>query len=319
MYVFFVLSGFVLVRPFVGDGTATWSSYYRTRLLRLYLPVWGALLFAVALWAAFGRSTTTGSSWVDGHAAPPTLASVLGDLTLVAPSFLDSSLWSLKWEVAFSLLLPVYVATATACRKWGAWTLILPPVLVMAGMLVRSPAMTYMPMFLMGSLLALRLRSPNSPSTPMPPRWSVTLGVMSVALLTTSWWSPVRGAAGTALAVVGAALVLVLFLKSPGVVRVAEHKIAQTLGRWSFSLYLVHAPLVITLVGAVVLPPATLAPLVLALSLSCAALFHRLVELPALAFARRQGSRTPRKMDGAQSNQVMHPGTGAHGASLNVD
>jgi peptidoglycan/LPS O-acetylase OafA/YrhL len=319
VYVFFVLSGFVLTLPFAVGRTAAWGSYYLTRLLRLYLPVWGALVFAIVLWAALGRSGGTGSSWVNSHADPPRGSSVIGDLTLWSPSVLNSSLWSLKWEVAFSLLLPVFVAVAAVCRKWGGWTLAIPPLLVTAGMLARSDALTYMPIFLMGSLLAFRVSSPSRATLPQSAPVSLMFGAAAVALLTMGWWSPVRGPAGTALAVVGAALLLLLFLRSPRVGRVAGHRVAQTLGRWSFSLYLVHAPVVITVAGALTLPAVVFTPLVLGLSLSCAALFYRVVELPALTFARWQGGRTLRKVRVAPAAQVIRPWSGTQGATVNPD
>ena len=45
---FFVLSGFVLTRMVSRPGF-TWRSYYPSRLVRLYLPVWGAVVLAFVI------------------------------------------------------------------------------------------------------------------------------------------------------------------------------------------------------------------------------------------------------------------------------
>lgn len=318
VFIFFVLSGFVLTLPFLRSETSPWGAYYRKRLLRLYLPVWGAIVFALVLWALFGRSSTTGNSWVDAHAARPTLLSLFGDLTLLSPSLLDGTLWSLKWEVAFSLLLPIYVAAAVVGRKLGGWTFLVPPALVFAGVLAHSDALTYLPMFLLGSLLATGGRA-SSAAKSLPKPIRLPLGVVTIALLTQGWWAPSGEAIGTALAVVGAALTLLIFLGLPTARRIAEHRITQGLGRWSYSLYLVHLPVVITLVGVAAVPLPALPPLALALSLCCAAVFHRLVESPAQALARTQRQRGPLTSHRGRARDAVDAPIKAPRGSPNVD
>jgi peptidoglycan/LPS O-acetylase OafA/YrhL len=318
VFVFFVLSGFVLTIPFLTSETSAWGRYYQKRLLRLYLPVWGAIVFALILWAIFGRSSSTGNWWVNAHAARLGLVSLIGDLTLMSPSLLDGVLWSLKWEVAFSLLLPVYVALAIAGRRLGMWTLLVPPALVFAGVIARSDALTYLPMFLLGSLLATRVRA-SSAEKPLPRPIRLPLGVVTVALLTQGWWVPWGEALGTALAVVGAALTLLVVVELPTARGIAEHRITQSLGRWSFSLYLVHLPIVITLVGVAAVPLAVLPPLALALSLCCAAIFHRLVESPAQAIARKQRRSGPLILGRGGVPEASSAPISPQNGSLNVD
>src|SRR5271154_1701910 len=52
--VFFVLSGFVLVRAAERPGFR-WRAYYPSRMLRLYLPVWAALVLGFVLYEAVPR------------------------------------------------------------------------------------------------------------------------------------------------------------------------------------------------------------------------------------------------------------------------
>jgi len=45
--IFFVISGFVLCLPLARSPVRQWATYYLRRFCRLYLPVWGAVGFAV--------------------------------------------------------------------------------------------------------------------------------------------------------------------------------------------------------------------------------------------------------------------------------
>src|SRR5580692_11469558 len=64
--VFFVLSGFVLSLPSARSGRVPRAvSYYPSRFVRLYLPVWGALVFAALVHALVigGAARASGGDW----------------------------------------------------------------------------------------------------------------------------------------------------------------------------------------------------------------------------------------------------------------
>lgn len=118
--VFFILSGFVLALPVVRGGFH-WLAYYASRLLRLYLPVAASLLWAFAVIAVVPRASLlhNASPWMRDHGVPITPLAVIRDIVLVTgTSDLDGPLWSLRWEVLFSLLLPLYVLLALKVRRW---------------------------------------------------------------------------------------------------------------------------------------------------------------------------------------------------------
>ena len=122
VFVFFVLSGYVLTLPMVGRrrDLAGWLAYYPQRLLRLYLPVFASVVLAVLSYVVVRRHVVTdATSWLSAHAGALTPAGVVHDLTLVrGTTWVNSALWSLKWEVVFSVLLPVYIAAAVVARRW---------------------------------------------------------------------------------------------------------------------------------------------------------------------------------------------------------
>jgi peptidoglycan/LPS O-acetylase OafA/YrhL len=302
--VFFVLSGFVLTLPFLARRPTGVSvlAYYPRRIIRLYAPVWGAVALALALALLIPRPGT-GSSWLQTH-RPPSTGDVIHDLLLIfGTSNLDSPLWSLTWEVWFSLLMPLMFLLIRWMRadKWwmGAGTLLigisvisrfpfvihaLPQAWLTAGML------QYLPIFGLGMLLAFnkdRLHATRS--------WGWALG--AALLLTVSPSFAPNGtysapqAAMYALSLIGVVGIVALAFGSPLAVTL-EHRIPQWAGKRSFSIYLTHEPII---VAAAILTGITswwwllvfigLIPAILAV----AELFYRVIELPAIRLSRATG------------------------------
>lgn len=118
--VFFVISGFVLALPFTREnGNISWFVYYPKRLARLYLPVWGSLLLAAILVTAFPRNDAIQQSpWATQYAAIPNLRELIKNAITLGGDNLNPPLWSLRLEVAFSILLPLYVFVTSRFRKF---------------------------------------------------------------------------------------------------------------------------------------------------------------------------------------------------------
>lgn len=296
--VFFVLSGFVLALAFTESGGPRWANYYARRLPRLYLPVWAALVLAVGLAALVPRLVSSGQSWwINAHAAHTTIKMVAGDAALISnPSLLDSPLWSLRWEVAFSALLPVYVWAAIRWRGLPVLKFIAALLLVGLGSKTGHASLLYLPVFALGVILAAERDRVAAVTSRFGVRgWSV-IGACAVLMLTMDsmvgsipeWVTrPLRSA--------GAALIVVVFLGCRSVATFAVRPLVQWLGRISFSLYLVHEPLVVT--AARLLPGANafeILVLVLPTALLVAAAFHRWVEAPSQAVSRWMGTREAR-------------------------
>jgi peptidoglycan/LPS O-acetylase OafA/YrhL len=297
--VFFVLSGFVLTLPFLrpGAGPATWTGYFPKRLVRLYLPVLAAVALAAGWALLVPRSSAAGASWwLNAHDVPLTARAAADDAGLIlrhGPGYLDGPLWSLRWEVYFSLLLPVYVWAAPRVRPLTGVTGLLATVAV--GSATGHPTLVYLPIFGLGAILAVHRDRLHQ----LTRRWwraaAVPAAAAALALLLARWWAPAgRAATGAtgglldAATALGAALVVACFLCLPGVRRGAERPAVQWLGKRSFSLYLVHEPIVVSL--ALLLgrgsQGALLLPLALPASLLAAHLFYLAVEAPAHRFAR---------------------------------
>lgn len=312
VYVFFVLSGYVLTRAMTGASTTAWPGYYVRRLVRLYLPVWAAVALAALLYAFLPAPAVGASGWLalhDVHIDAPTIGRDMS--LLIDPGDLITPLWSLKWEVVFSLLLPLVLVLA-------AWTRRLPAIVAIVLMLgvigtgqaVGSFALLFLPMFGIGVLLARdrgrwsarygRLRAPMR----------IGLGVVATLTLLAPWIlgaataSPDHGAVALMLSAAGAALVVLLFAHDPAAIAVGSSRPLQWVGRRSFSLYLTHEPVVVTV--AILTGWTTGWPVLLVSvgpALVIAGVFHRCCEAPAHRLAGWSGAAIDRAIHSRRSRK----------------
>lgn len=305
VYLFFVLSGFVLVLPFLRSGRSL-VPYYPRRLVRLYLPVWGAFVLAVLWMTVLPRHFGPGSSiWLRSHIAELTPEAVTSDLLLFPlPFWTNSALWSLRYEVGFSLLLPVYLILGRRAKSLNLlkFLVLLAAVFYFTYQPV-SPWGLYLPMFGVGTVMAFerqRLgrwaeaisRSPRSGLY-----WTITT-LVSLGMLNSYWtvyalvsdpqdlrfWvSAARG-----MNVLGACLAVFVCLRAS---RFMQSRVVQWLGTRSFSLYLVHEPVVVStavLLGGMPSVPVSLA-ISVPVSLLLAEAFFRVVEKPSHRLSRKVG------------------------------
>jgi len=306
VFVFFVLSGFVVTRPALAPGF-DWLAYYPRRVLRLVLPVVGSVALAVVVILLTPQDPSTATSeWARGSLIEdldPRLALsatevLFGDISINNP------LWTLRWELLFSLLLPVYVVIVLALRRWWPLGMLGCLAVLVVSWIVPNPAWRFLPMFLLGAFLAVALPALQARLAARPITggahllWALGLALALLALAARWLLWPVT--AGTpfvtsipgVISIAGATMVVVIATLWPPVVRLLSTAVFGWLGRISFSLYLVHVPLLLGVVaffpGSPWYVPAAVAfPVVLI----GAELFARFVEIPAHRFSRYVGRR----------------------------
>ena len=109
VFIFFVLSGLVLVLPLLDRRDVDWTGFWLARLVRLYLPASASFVLAAALFSLVPPTSLPGrSSWLNGLGQAPTGPRYGVDATLLS-GVVNGPLWSLRYEVLFSLLVPVYL------------------------------------------------------------------------------------------------------------------------------------------------------------------------------------------------------------------
>jgi peptidoglycan/LPS O-acetylase OafA/YrhL len=277
VFVFFILSGFVLTLPFVRSMQTSWAAYYPRRILRIYLPVWASLIFALLMAWMVPRLASVGlSPWVNVHDEAP---NVLSDAFLLrGAGSLNSPLWSLQWEMIFSLTLPLYVVAAMSLRRlWlvGVSGLV---ILVGAGEMMHLSSLVCLPIFGVGALMATRRDLLEEWARKVAGWGWMGLLAASILLLCSRWIFP-QSPVVMASATFGGALLLFAFLGCKTAITLGNSSFIHWLGLRSFSLYLVHEPIVVSVAFFLHTTNAfQVAVFAVPLSLLAAEVFFRLVE-----------------------------------------
>jgi len=295
LVLFFVLSGFLLYRPFV-RGPVGLGAYLARRAVRILPAYWVALAGAVVL--LWGGGATPGIQLPDASSLG--LFAVFGqNLSGASIMRLNPVTWTLCVEVAFYVLLPLVARFRLAIPLLVAfglvWNLF---VHEFHGTQVAAKALpAFLPYFAAGMAVA---RWPVS-------RWRLGWAITGAALVVANGvWHSVAAprAVNPALAVVAdfpAAVGFALLVSVAAAGGLAWLGRLSWVGVRSYGLYLWHVPLILFLRRLDLLPlsfvPALL--LVLPVSLGVAALSWRLVERPALA--GRVRAQLPRRVALARS------------------
>lgn len=318
--VFFVLSGVVLsIAPLerLRAGRAyDWLGYYPRRVVRLGIPLAVAVALGIAAgYAAWCMGSTGRSATAVAFSGTPqqvvhdalmqfdVLFFVSDDTQNLFGDPLvrvNSPVWSMGWELWFSLTLPLAVACLARVRRDGAAI-----VGILAGVFV-SHWCGYFPLrlcltFWLGVILARHL--PEVSALRLPVSFETVtlvalLGAIELAQAAQAGLlGPLDALALAALQTLmnAACAGLVALAMTDGLVRrVLSTRPARFLGTVSFSLYLTHS---LVIGGLEVVLPAIgvtdgLAQACIAVvsCLVCAAVFWRLVERPSIDLSRRVGN-----------------------------
>lgn len=305
VYLFFVLSGIVLVLPVLRSPRFAYLGYYPRRIIRLYGPVLAAVAFALITVVLVPRSSAVDlGPWMNSRPSGYSLSGFLRDATLVTGSSgFVSPLWTLRWEVLFSLLLPFYV-WAVRSRRWGALALAVAVGCLALGSAADNDPLFFLSIFGVGAIAIAhwdRVAAVGAATDRHRYAWPAVVAL--AVLLTTSRWDFLGAGMPRAVAdrlewvsVLGVALIVFCAALWSPIRAALESRVAQWLGRVSFSLYLVHEPIIIALRFTLVsVDPWVTIALAIPLSLGVSALFARLVEMPLHRLARATGIAVSRR------------------------
>ncbi|AEB07509.1 acyltransferase 3 [Coriobacterium glomerans PW2] len=314
--IFFVLSGVVLsIAPLArlrAGAHDDWLGYYPRRVVRLGIPAAAAI--ALGIIAGFvawrmGQMSRSAMAVEFSSGARRAVHDILMQFDLLfnvsddtvnlfggAISRVDSPVWSMSWELWFSLTLPLAIACIGRIRRDG------PAVLGALAAIFLSSWSGYFPlrlclMFWIGTLLARRWERLRALRLP---RALEVISLIAAALLIELPQLVATGPLGAAAlstAMSAACAACVALAMTDGLLhRALSCKPILMLGALSYSLYLTHA---IT-IGAIeaLLPrigiasPLMLSGIALAASLGVATAFWRLIERPSIRLSHVVGRAT---------------------------
>ncbi|MCZ4068381.1 acyltransferase [Microbacterium sp. H37-C3] len=301
VFVFFVLSGVVLTLM-VTRERFSWVAYYPSRLLRLYLPVWAAVALGILWIIVIPRGEGMDSLWLDARGMDVTFRAVFRDLFLLTGhGNIVSPLWSLRWEIYFSLLLPAYVIPLVKWPRLRIPALLASVVAIGIGGWFEFAPLRFLPMFMVGVVIALYIPQLQALGHRSSPR---TIGIAcagSLLLLPSPWYvasySSELAGAMEAFCVLGAAVLIVIAIVSPAAQRAFGTGFLAWVGTISFALYLVHEPVVISAVFLLGSGNEGWAVLIsVPASFALAVLFFRFVEKPAHRVSSAVGKAIQRRV-----------------------
>jgi peptidoglycan/LPS O-acetylase OafA/YrhL len=324
--IFFVLSGYVLALPYFRGTQSSYPRYLIKRFCRIYIPFAAAIFLSAFLYSSTTRQPVANASeWFNGiwpSAWPGTSVFVNHFLMLgtAQDMTLDPVIWSLVHEMRISVLFPLLIIMCRDTRLAVAAALVLlvasTKMLAAFGQNVGQSAhpalaanlhITFLwtaqivPYFITGILLSkhheeitalwARVGNPVRICVIVAPviAFSVSHGFMS--------------AKKDAFYDLGAAIVIVLALEVPTLTAFLNNPIPQWLGRISYSIYLIHLPIMLVLIPVLIgrVPLGFVVAAVMAASLAAATLMHILVEAPAIRLGQQVTRRVTTPITSASS------------------
>lgn len=305
---FFVLSGFVLTLPFLTPRAPRYFVFILRRFCRIYLP------FVVSLWLAFALRQWVGGTEVAGTSgwfyeqwrADFNLTDMAYHLAMtgtVQDMNLNSAIWTIICELRVALIFPLLIWFCR-CPKRGligvvgvfalcTWALMrVTPPLDNALLDTNDVGVTFwvtgrqVPFFMLGIMLAQQ-REALMAWMRAAPRW---LHGGIVCALVVIYCAP-HYRMETALEGVAAVYGVLAVMTRPVLQNWLSVKPLLWLGRVSYSLYLVHIPVLFALFHGMGnrVSFALLAVAGLLITLTVAQAFHWLVEKPSLQLGRIVG------------------------------
>lgn len=316
---FYVLSGLVLALPWMEGRPLTYPKFAIRRMCRLYIPYVVAIAAAGALNIAFAqRAYVAGASkWVNEMTwtHPVTLSVIFDHLAIIGHhATINGVTHTLIWEIRVSLLFPLLIVPV--CR-WGmrgavgvlaCLTAIVVSMQLLCGnfsalgdLLVSSQhqglmqrlafevqwTAYYACFFVAGCVLASRLNQIRSFFGRAGSWLSFAFLILGLLVFQGHWshWHALQ----ELMVAVGSVLILAASLAEGGIETVLLKSAPRYLGKISFSLYLVHVPVILALTiithGTLSLP--LLIAIVAPVSIALAVIFDRIVTAPSAALGHQ--------------------------------
>ncbi len=300
--IFFILSGVALTYPVArrhAQGRRfDWVDYAPRRFVRLWLPAAASTTFAVIAMLLVPRSENPAlGHWMTAiHPTGLDARQMLMEYLLIPKhAYRNTVLWSLHAEAIFSFVLPLMIFGVALCARWRLSWLPVAAALAVPVITASPGSGSYLPVFTVGAVMGWAWGHDPVVVPERPRPWATAQALICLLLITLAWWPGMESHAAqritNAVTLAAAAYLVHLVVRAGALRGLLRSRTVQYLGLMSFSLYLVHEPVVVSLRlltqstspwWLLILAPAASAPLTW--------LFQRYIEAPSHRLARRTGA-----------------------------
>jgi peptidoglycan/LPS O-acetylase OafA/YrhL len=322
---FFVISGYALYLVYAKDPTWNSVGFYIRRLVRIWLPYFAVSIVCVLVLhvSSISQVDSPFSQWLTVDARPSALSTGLwlAHLAMLgrhASTAINCATWSLVLEVRFVLLFPLLALAVARCDLLTLFIAYLAASGADIGYVALNEqgyfttaetlygavctTLHFLPFFVVGMVAAKRHDAVLAALGGMRPLSVIALWLLALVCIRRT--QEVVASAGTV-------LLLILLLRSGRFASFARNNFPRWLGKLSYSLYLVHMPVLILfayLFGDVLPQPAVLVAAFFA-SIATAHLFTATITRPSAALAKLLDPKavSPCVISSSLSSQGHHP------------
>lgn len=301
--VFFLLSGFVLALPVTKDFQPRLADFFVRRFCRVYLPFFVTIVLAWAVFSSIAlQPNSLASAWFNERISGLPAASLAEHLLMTGDDVrLNPVMWSLVHEMRMVVFLPlIFLSIRRVGTVFTLFWALLVSVAATPGINDANANTSWQAtghflwMFAAGSCLAFKRKQLAGCFSSAKKLTVLMLWLLTILLLAIPFdrsWSnfPIGG---------GGIMLIVLSLQEGGATTLLTSSIPLWLGRVSYSLYLIHLPI---LVLALCIPSLSL-PLVFVATLFGAELACRLIEMP----SHRLGTKLAQSLKAMRMRRALN-------------
>lgn len=311
---FFLLSGFVLSLPFYSNKPFTYGSYIIKRTCRIYIPYIITILIALLSMELFYSGPINNlSNWFNVIGSANLSSSTIVEHFFLLGTFSSSInpvVWSLVHELRISLVFPIVMFSMTrmnfnssivfALLLSGASTLYvtLLPVTYLGTEVYAT--IHYSAIFILGALIAKFRDEISKIFKKLSIKFKVIIFTIGILLFVYAHPSFVlnimindfnpfyRTVIDSWFTAVGAGVLMVFAMNSIKLSVLLKNRWVNFIGKISYSLYLIHVPVLISCVHLLndILPTWLIILLVILVTMLIASIMYYLIEKPAIKLGR---------------------------------
>jgi peptidoglycan/LPS O-acetylase OafA/YrhL len=263
---FFILSGYVLILPFINGNPLKVKTFLIKRAFRIYVPYFVAIVFSIILKGIFFTNTNEKFPWGDIWTRNVSSLDFIHHFTLVSnfkTGTIDPVIWSLVHEMRISIIFPVIVFMILRLKWVNSLGIAL--ILTVIGILFDKLGLSeskgylnsygytihYTSMFIIGSLLAMYQSKIVEKLKGMDSNFKASLFVVGILVYTMQVGlsifiklSFIHYVSDWFIAF-GAIIFIMISLSSRRISNFLSVKVIEFFGKISYSLYLFHLPILI--------------------------------------------------------------------------